>query len=206
MIALPALAALEHRASGGGSVLVAGGELEPAKAACVAPEHCDCSPEGQFKRAGWSGFQQSLAAQALSYSAQSTTTLVMFGDSITERLNASSMGQPAECFNDTVAEVRDTIESAWPNLRLHGIAGDQTTQLLWRLQSGGELSPQMAADPLLLSSVLIGINGALVHPAVGPHAPRQAHCCNCWVAQTLFADATSCLRSAKASWPLRAFC
>ena len=112
----------------------------------------------------WWAFQKRLAEEAAEYQprpAGEARGLVLFGDSITERLRCTSLGQPKqEALDDGLLDVvNTTFRTRWPALQLHGVSGDVAEpDLLWRITEGGELSPQMAADPRLLMSLLIGTN------------------------------------------------
>ena len=112
----------------------------------------------------WWAFQKTLANEAAAYQAPpagEASSLLLFGDSITERLRGTSLGQPKqEALDDGLqGMVNATFRTRWPVLQLHGVSGDVAEpDLLWRITEGGELSPQMAADPRLLMSLLIGTN------------------------------------------------
>lgn len=112
----------------------------------------------------WWAFQKKLAGEATEYQpppAGEASGLVLFGDSITERLRCTSLGQPKqEALDDgLLTVVNATFRTRWPALQLHGVSGDVAEpDLLWRITEGGELSPQMVADPRLLMSLLIGTN------------------------------------------------
>ena len=112
----------------------------------------------------WWAFQKKLAGEATEYQpppAGEASGLVLFGDSITERLRCTSLGQPKqEALDDgLLTVVNATFRTRRPALQLHGVSGDVAEpDLLWRITEGGELSPQMVADPRLLMSLLIGTN------------------------------------------------
>ena len=120
----------------------------------------DNTPQSEL----WWAFQKRLAGEAAEYqprSAGEASGLVLFGDSITERLRCTSLGQPKqEALDDGLLNmVNATFRTRWPAVQLHGVSGDVAEpDLLWRVTEGGELSPQMAADPRLLMSLLIGTN------------------------------------------------
>ena len=112
----------------------------------------------------WWAFQKTLAGEAAAYQpppAREASGLVLFGDSITERLRCTSLGQLKQAALDDGLQgvVNATFGTRWPVLQLHGVSGDVAEpDLLMRITEGGELSPQMATDPRLLMSLLIGTN------------------------------------------------
>ena len=84
--------------------------------------------------------------------------LVLLGDSITESWRGASIcvQMPrARAVPDVLAR---TLAARWPSPVVLGIGGDMTQHVLWRLSEGGELTPTMAADPRLVTVVLIGTN------------------------------------------------
>ena len=93
----------------------------------------------------WRAFQKTLAGEAAAYQAPpagEASGLVLFGDSITERLRGTSLGQPKqEALDDGLqGMVNATFRTRWPVLQLHGVSGDVAEpDLLWRITQGGEL-------------------------------------------------------------------
>ena len=139
--------------------------------------------EDPTDNAKWWAFQKTLMAEADEYEpagAGQAAGLVLFGDSITERLRGTRLNEPkSEALEDDLPEVARTMISArWPTYQLHGISGDKAKpDLLWRIRKGGELSPKMAADPRLLMSLLVGTNdlGGSSDPARLHRTPEETH-------------------------------
>ena len=118
--------------------------------------------------AQWFTYQQVLRSEAAEYRPppdDQPNGLVMYGDSITERLNGTCKGGPQSLARrDGLPEfASSTIRKDW-RIQLHGICGEAADELLWRLTSGGELPPRMAADSRVLFNLLIGTNGTLPFP------------------------------------------
>ena len=106
----------------------------------------------------WASCHARLVSDASTYvpAADKRNHVVLFGDSITESFRGTSYGKPVPRTRGVPGVLNSTIAARWPALPL-GIAADCTQHLLWRLQHG-ELSRKMAADPRLLSVMLIGTN------------------------------------------------
>lgn len=119
----------------------------------------------QQQNAEWWDFQKKLAREAAAYKPQpadAPSGLVLLGDSITERLSGTARGlRKPEAIADGLGPdfLRTTFGERWPAYQVHGISADVAEpDLLWRIREGGELSPQMATDPRLLMTLLIGTN------------------------------------------------
>ena len=94
--------------------------------------------EDPTDNAKWRAFQKTLMAEADEYEpagAGQAAGLVLFGDSITERLRGTRLNEPkSEALEDDLPEVARTMISArWPTYQLHGISGDKAKPDLLRL-------------------------------------------------------------------------
>ena len=115
--------------------------------------------------ATWYHFQSTLAATAAAFEIldqqqQPERPLVLLGDSITESWLGTGMGQGrtrTAGVPQVLQEWMTRSSHAWKPLVL-AISGDQTQHLQWRLQRGGELTPNVAHDGQALFVVLIGTN------------------------------------------------
>ena len=89
--------------------------------------------------------------------------LVLLGDSITESLMGTELGQPSERWEEISRVYKEIYESSDYDPLILAVAGDQTQHLLWRLDNGGlrlfngEVLPY-ANDKNAIFSVLIGTN------------------------------------------------
>lgn len=89
--------------------------------------------------------------------------LVLLGDSITESLMGTELGQPSERWEDISIVYRNIYGSSGYDPLVLAVSGDQTQHLLWRLHNGGlrlfngEVLPY-ANDENCIFSVLIGTN------------------------------------------------
>eukprot|EP00039_Didymoeca_costata_P024858 m.11756 g.11756 ORF g.11756 m.11756 type:complete len:304 (-) comp4514_c0_seq1:68-979(-) len=84
--------------------------------------------------------------------------LLLLGDSITESWEGKALGQPHQRFSGPPASLEDCLLGRqWPNVQIHGLSGDQTQHLLWRIESGGEL-PTFTRDLSISAIILIGTN------------------------------------------------
>uniref|UniRef100_A0A6T7HXT1 SGNH hydrolase-type esterase domain-containing protein n=1 Tax=Coccolithus braarudii TaxID=221442 RepID=A0A6T7HXT1_9EUKA len=115
------------------------------------------SPD-EAQRKAWVSFHTQLAAEAKRYTRnESSSGLVLIGDSIFERLRGTSYGR----FNPTATELpgvlASTLGKRWENPTVLAISGDQTQHVLWRV-ANGEISVEMARDPNLIVVLLIGTN------------------------------------------------
>ena len=145
------------------------GSRSDQSADAVFPENWQAAEEFWPRKdpkgsAQWLAFQKKLAAEADRYKppgGAQAAGLVLFGDSITEKLRGTGLGKldPRSLEDDLPAVATTMIGARWPTYQLHGISGDKAyPDLLWRILKGGELSPTMAADPRLLMSLLVGAN------------------------------------------------
>jgi len=88
--------------------------------------------------------------------------LFWFGDSIVEQFRGTDLGfrkhdgwGPVHLHLANVSKVfKDTYGKAYPNPLAFGIWSDTYEQLYWRMEHG-EISPAMANDPRLLTSMLV---------------------------------------------------
>ena len=89
--------------------------------------------------------------------------LVLLGDSITESLMGTELGQPSERWEEISRVYKNIYESSDYDPLILAVAGDQTQHLLWRLDNGGlrlfngEVLPY-GNDENAIFSVLIGTN------------------------------------------------
>ena len=111
----------------------------------------------------WYSYQSQLVTEAGRYEPASPydnrERLLLLGDSITEAWRGTSMGEPrsdpwAPSMPDLLEE---TLGKRWPAPLVHGISGDQTQHVLWRL-AHGEISARMASDARLVVVLMIGTN------------------------------------------------
>ena len=100
--------------------------------------------------------------------------LVLLGDSITESLMGTELGQPSERWEEISRVYKEIYGGSDYDPLILAVAGDQTQHLLWRLNHGGlqlfngEALPY-ANDENAIFSVLIGTNNL----GAG-HLPDQA--------------------------------
>lgn len=139
----------------------------------------------------WYSYQAQLVASANHYEPASPydnrARLLLLGDSITEAWRGTSMGEPrSEPWAASLPDILDeTLGRRWPAPLVHGISGDQTQHLLWRL-AHGEMSARMANDERLVVVLMIGTNNL----GMG-HTPEQ-------VAEGINAVVTRLLNQSKA--------
>lgn len=179
MLCVPALLSSAARPDPGSALVpdpteISIGAEPPRLAESPSGSNFPFSPKGDpEKDKKWFEYQRALKAESAAYKAKSSGHgLVMFGDSLTERLVGTCMGgKQGHAIRDKLPEfANNTIRPEWHGVQMHGICGNTADDLLWRVTDGGELSHSMKEDPRLLFSVLIGTNGKL-SPSLAPVMP-----------------------------------
>ena len=134
--------------------------LAPEERAAVPSPRTPWSVFSAEQQTRWESFQSKLAGEAAAFRAgRGRTRLVLLGDSITEAWRGTSYGNPSERTAGVPAVLHQTLGKQFDASPLVlAISGDQTQHLLWRLQRGGELSAEVAADRSVVFVVMIGTN------------------------------------------------
>ena len=127
-----------------------------------SPRQENCSIK-RGKLENWTAFQAKLASEAAAWRKHKSSAgekkppLLLLGDSITEALRGTAVGEVVKR-TEGVEAVLPTAFSDWQSPLVLAISADETQHLLWRLREGGELPAALRHDPRLAISVLIGTN------------------------------------------------